>query len=364
MSDTYGKLEIPVAAPADPKAEATGDPALTVWASFFKAYINAKGLAAWAKVYPRANASNPQVPPVLTTWTHRPDDETIAHFSERDLPALFIYRASGAEQKWEWQDGRVARDTITMLWVFPTGGQEADRIRVPFVNALVKLIDDGIESYRDPSWVYPGDPDPIAATLAANPIAVRLAGATQTSPVTWAGAQLDGATGNATFAPARAAIVVCSGSAGAFVVGSTVSITGLNVLGLTHTRTITITGLGTFATDYAFTKITSVTVAAQTSTAGVISVGLGAYQGYGSVVLRFAPQGLKRAGTWKAQPITIMLQTGDVKTPRYYDALEVPLEMFEVLTRDLTRFDPLNGINALINGGPGAYEQDAQFDPP
>lgn len=353
---TYGALTIPVAAPADPEVEAVGDPALDVWASFLKAYVNTYGGAAWAKAFPRALAT--QIPPVLMTFTHQPTDETIAPFNERYLPALFVYRAGGPEQKWEWLDGRVARDVITLLWVFPTGAQAAERIRVPFVNALVKLIDAGLEKMLDPCWVYATDPDPLAASIVADPNAIKLAIATSTSPQTYSGAALDGAIGGAAFDQPRAATVTLSGPSSAYVNGSTITITGLDVLGLAQTRTLTInTGAipGTLSTDYAFKRITSATAQAQASTAGSIEFGLGAFVGRGSVLLDFAPVGLKRAGQWKAQPITIPVQQGDRTVPRYYDAVEIPLEAMEIWERD--DYDTLGGVEGSLVANQGGYTQ-------
>lgn len=353
MTDTYGALSIPVAVPADAEVSATGDPALDVWASYLQAFINTYGAAAWAKVFPRALGAA-QIPPVLKTFTHQPTDETIAVFNERYLPALYLYRASGAEQKWEWLDGRIARDTITLLWVFPTGTQPAERIRVPYVNALVKLIDTAIEKYLDPCWVYPGDPDPLAASIDADPDAVKLSIATSTSPQTYTGAALDGAIGGAPFDQPRAVTVTLGGVPADFVDGSTLTITGLDVLGRAQTRTLTIDASlvpYTLTTDHAFRQVTSVAVAAQATTTGTLSVGLGAYQGRGSVVLNFAPNGLRRAGQWRAQPIT--LPTGgpnNTTVPRYYDAVEIPLEGFEVWDREYPAGAGLEGT-LVANGG-------------
>jgi hypothetical protein len=354
MTDTYGALSIPVAVPTDAEVSATGDPALDVWASYLQAFINTYGAAAWAKVYPRRDDNNNLIPPVLKTFTHQPTDETIAVFNERYLPALYLYRASGAEPKWEWIDGRIARDTITLLWVFPTGTQPAERIRVPYVNALKDLVDVAIEKYLDPCWTYPGDPDPLAASIAADPDAVKISIATSTSAQTYSGAALNGAVGNATFAQPRAATVTLGGVPGDFVDGSTIVVTGLGVLGTTLARTLTIdASLVPYAltTDYAFTKITSIAVAAQATTAGTLSFGLGAFVGRGSLVLNFAPTGLRRAGQWRAQPITIPTTgPGGATVPRYYDAVEIPLEGFDVWDREYPTGAGLEGT-LLANGG-------------
>ena len=362
---TYGATTIPVAVPTSPKTEAVGDPSLDVWAAYFKAYINTYGGAAWARVFPfKIPNGTTQIPPILMTFTHQPIDETIAEFNENWLPALFVYRSSGGEQKWEWLDGRIARDVITLLWVFPTGVQAADRIRVPYVNALVKLIDAAIEIQRDPCYAHPSDTDPTAASIAADPNAIKLQIATSTSLQTYTGAALNGVIGNATFVQPRAFTITCT-TAAAFVNGSTVTVTGLNVLGLSITRTITILTAsipGTFATDYAFTKITSIVVAAQASLLGLIEFGLAAYVGRGSLVLDFAPMGLKRSGNWTAKPIAIAITANGAMTStmRYYDAVEIPLEAMEEWDR--TNFATLNGMNGAVIANE-AFEQELVVSP-
>jgi hypothetical protein len=356
MTDTYGALSIPVAIPTDAEVSATGDPALDVWASYLQAYINTYGAAAWAKVFPRSLTG--PIPPVLKTFTHQPTDETIAVFNERYLPALYVYRASGAEQKWEWLDGRIARDTITLLWVFPTGTQPAERIRVPYVNALVKLVDTAIEKYLDPCWTYPGDPDPLAASIVADPDGVKLSIATSMSAQTYTGAALDGAIGSAAFDQPRAATVTLGGAPGDFTDGSTVVVTGLDVLGRPQSRTLTIDASQvpyTLTTGYAFTQVTSAAVAAQATTAGTLSLGLGAFVGRGSMVLNFAPTGLRRAGQWRAQPITIPTTgPGGANVPRYYDAVEIPLEGFEVWDRE---YPTGAGLEGTLLANEGGYSQ-------
>lgn len=357
MTDTYGAISIPVAVPADAEVSATGDPALDVWASYLQAFINTYGGAAWAKVFPRRDTSNNQIPPVLQTFTHQPTDDTIAVFNERYLPCLFLYRASGNEQKWEWLDGRIARDTITLLWVFPTGTQPAERIRVPYVHALVKLVDTAIEKYLDPCWTYPGDPDPLAASLAADPDAVKLAIATSTSAQTYTGAALDGAIGGAAFPQPRAATVTLGGAPGDFVDGSTLTITGLDVLGMAQSRTLTIDASQVpyaLSTGHAFLQVTSIAVATQATTTGTLEFGLGPYQGRGSMVLTFAPNGLQRSGQWRAQPVTIPVQIGDRTVPRYYDAVEIPLETFEVWDRE---YPAGAGLEGTLLANQGAYSQ-------
>jgi len=358
---TYGATTIPVTAPVNPLVEATGDPALDVWAAYLKAYINAKGATAWAAVFPRTNDSG-AIPPVQTAWTHQPTDETILPFSEKYLPALFVYRATGAANSWEATDLRVAMDTITLLWVFPTGAQPAERIRVPMVNALSKLIDAAVEADRDPSYVHPSDTDPTAAAIAADTDSIKTSVATSTSSASYSGAALDGVIGGASFAQPRTCTVTIGGASGAFVNGSIVTVTGLNVLGQQFTDTITISTTtipATLSTEYSFLQITQIDVEAQADVTGTLEFGLNAYQGRGSLVLNFAPTGFKRVGNWTAKPITIQTTDGNgVVIPRYYDALEVPMETYE---RWIPDAPTLNGLKGTVSGNGAGFVQQMQI---
>ena len=59
---------------------------------------------------------------------------------------------------------RTRTSTITLLWVMPPAQDAAARARQPITNALASGIDLAIERGRTPSFVVPGDPDPLAAT--------------------------------------------------------------------------------------------------------------------------------------------------------------------------------------------------------
>lgn len=358
---TYGAITIPVAAPADPLIEATGDPALDVWAAYLKAYINANGGLAWAKVFPRTRDAV-AIPPVLSTFTHQPTDDTIAPFNEKTLPALYVYRAGGAAHAWEATDMRVAKDVITLLWVFPTGAQPAERIRVPYVHAIVTLIDAAVEADRDPSYVHPGDTDPTAANVAADTDAIKTSIATSTSTASYSGAALNGVIGGTAFLQPRAFTVTISGDAGAFVDGSVVTVTGINVLGQPFTDTAVISTAtipATFSTTYAFLRIDQIDVDAQADVTGSIQFGLSAYHGRGSMVLNFAPEGLKRAGNWTAKPITIPVTNQDgVTIPRHYDAVEVPMETFE---RWIPTAPTLNGLRGTVSANEAGFVQQMQI---
>lgn len=367
MPDLYGSLPLPIPAPADPSAEAVADPALDVWAAYFKAFVNANGTAAWAACFPRAkgtqDAPGEQVPPIRATFTHQPTDDTAAPFNERHLPALYLYRAAGPAPRYEGIDRRVSRDAVTFLWVFPTGAQAAERIRVPYVNGLVKMVDRAIEAYRDPNYVHPLDASPTARTLPLEPEAVRLAVATSTSAQTYQGAALDGTVGGQPFQPPRALVVLCSSDPAAFVDGSLITVTGLDVLGRSCTREIAISTAGipgAFSSDHAFVRIDRIDVPAQASAAGVLSFGLGPYAGQGSVVLDFAGQGMSM-GRWQAQPIAIPMSEG---RPRYYDALQITLEMYEVFVEDLGKYAAHGGAEQTVDANAGGFVQTGFYLPP
>lgn len=362
----YGATTIPVAVPTSPLTEATGDPALDVWAAFFKAYVNANGSAAWAACYPRTNTLADPIPPIRTTHTHNPTRRTVLPFNERDFPALFVYRTGGAAPEWEWLDGRIKHDSVTCLWVFPTGAQDATRIRVPFANALQALFDAGIERMRDPSYVHPSDTDPTAATIAADPDSIKTSIATSTSAQSYSGAALNGVVGGATFVQPRAFTVTITGLPGDFVNGSTVVVTGKDVLGRTMTKTLTLSNAtvpATFSTDYAFTQITQIATDAQATTAGAFQFGLSAYQGRGSLVMNFTPIGFKRAGNWQVDQVEVEISSGigelATKEVRIYEAVSIPFETFEVWDR--TDFATLNGLNGVVSANQAAFEQEMRI---
>jgi hypothetical protein len=363
---TYGATSIPVAVPGNPLTEATGDPALDVWAAFLKAYVNAYGVAAWNACYPRTNTQAELIPPIRTTHTHNPTRRTVLPFNERDFPCLFIYRTGGAAPEWEWLDGRVKHDNVTALWVFPTGAQEATRIRVPFAKALQALFDAGIEKMRDPSYVHPSDTDPTAASIAADTDSIKTSVATITSVQTYSGAALNGVIGGTAFVQPRAFTVTITGPTSAFVNGSTVTVTGNDVLGRTMTRTIAISNAvspATFATDYAFTQITQVQTAAQADVLGAFEFGLGAYQGRGSLLMNFTPNGLKRAGNWQVEQVEVEISSGigdaPMKEIRVYEAVSIPFETFEVWDRD--DFSAFNGLNGTLSANQAGYEQEMRI---
>lgn len=359
---TYGATTIPVSVPANALTEATGDPALDVWATFFKAYVNRYAQAAWTACYPRVNTQAEPIPPIRTTHTHNPNRPTVLPFNERDFPCLFIYRTGGAAPEWEWLDGRISHDAVTCLWVFPTGAQDATRIRVPFANALQKLFDAGIEAMRDACYVHPSDTDPTAATIAADVDSIKTSIATSTGAQTYSGAALNGVVGATAFVQPRAFTATITGLVGAFVNGSTITVTGKDVLGRTMSKTLTIsteTIPATFSTGYAFTQITQVVVAAQAALTGAFTFGLSAYTGRGSLLMNFTPIGFKRVGPWAVDQVEVEISAGITESPiretRIYEAVSIPFETFELWTRD--DYATLNGLDGVVSANQAGFEQ-------
>jgi hypothetical protein len=126
------------------------DPCLAVILDFLGTFLvtdeNARGI--WDKIGGQTQA-------VRTLWLHDPAD---AVFSTSFLPALFMWRQS-AQQAYLADDYLQDTTVVKGLWVFPEADQAIQRQRAPFANVLSKLIGDGIERGRTPSWLQPGDTD-------------------------------------------------------------------------------------------------------------------------------------------------------------------------------------------------------------
>jgi hypothetical protein len=164
----WGLISVPTQ-PA-PDGEAQGDPALWIYLQFLKAFLQTdrQVTALWA-----ASGMAPGAVVVNAIRAHNPGDDQSSTpglgLTTKDLPALYMWRkdeagATTVEQIAE--DWRIATSEVRLLWVFPemanTGIQ---RTRATFVDALAKCIDTAIELGRTPSFVVPGDPDPLAATI-------------------------------------------------------------------------------------------------------------------------------------------------------------------------------------------------------
>jgi hypothetical protein len=151
-SGVYGGMSIPTATPA--AGEAVTDPALSLVGLYLRAFVNAYGGAAWRAVAPGTD-------PVATVYTHDPRRRQ-AYFNEAELPAIFLTRTGGAPRERVAEELRIIVDTVALLWVFPLGKREQQRVREPFVAGLVRLIDRALDATRDPCFIVAGDTDPNA----------------------------------------------------------------------------------------------------------------------------------------------------------------------------------------------------------
>lgn len=163
IADRWGAVDIP-AQPAPQIAGFNptlypGDPALTYVLSFLYAFLvtdgnaNVPWFAQWG--YPLINSP-------LSLFDHNPSE---AVFNTSYLAALYLWRddQQGGQFEREADDWEVETSNWTMLWALPLGGQELQRQRAAYANQFVKAVVTGLERGLTPSWVQPGDPDPLAA---------------------------------------------------------------------------------------------------------------------------------------------------------------------------------------------------------
>jgi len=159
VADTYGLLAIPVAVPA--ADQPVGDPVIGVLLEAFQAVLNAHISTAWG-----AAGIAPNIPTVRASFGHDPNKVV---FSERDLPALFLWRDGSAIESFDQTaDRRIATDTLKLIWVFPAAKQEPQRRRAPVTRAVVAVIDGFLKRNRDPAWIATGDASARAALDGSN----------------------------------------------------------------------------------------------------------------------------------------------------------------------------------------------------
>ncbi len=328
MADAYGAIALPLAAPGDD--EAATDPGLSLIGNYFAAVLNARAQTAWSVVDPPitglATAAGPVVIPVVkTVYTHDPNEVV---FNERDLPGLFLWRSGGAKPEWIAEDYRTTNDTVTCLWIFAPAQQQSRRIRRPFWNGVYKLLDRAIEAQRDPAFAVEDDPDPLAATVAAAPTAIKLSFDAPLADTDYTGASLDGATGHAAFATHQLPTVTVSGEDGA----GTVLFTGLGADGEERTSRVDLGAAATYSGDWSLTQVTSVSIPAQQ--AGVtLTLGLGGAVGLGSNVVTLGA--FQRIEVEKWAPRIVALVMGEDKSAsRSYESLEISLRVEERWIRD------------------------------
>lgn len=344
MADRYGAIPLDIPAVEDRHAEACGDPALRVVADFLAAVINARATTAWQSIA-TLNGKPRKDRPVNAAYT---DDPVNTTFTEKDLPALFVFRSQGGPSEDMAADYRVARSTWTVWWMMRKTTDEKKAVRAPFLNAIGKIIDAALDTGRHPAYVQEGDDDPYAPSHEADAAAIATAFATSTAVLELSGADLDGEVGGAEMNPPRSPTLTITGDTASVAVGSTVTWTGLNALGQEIAVAQTITGLGIVHAHYDFARVTSVAIEPQAGTGALMQFGLAARAGLGTHVLSAA--GLQDIRASRPTPKIINMPAGNETVP--YDALEVVLDVEERLTPDLEQYDLLDddsgadGINA------------------
>lgn len=350
MADQFGGLTLPTVSPNS--GDAVGDPTLSLLSNYVSAVINNDCVTAWGAIAPGNNSPNP----VRRIFFHNPLEDG---FSEADLPALYAYRGEGTGEEHYAEDYLYERGTILLLWVWPTAVQVTRVSRQPFANAIRKAVERAVYLERHPAFAATGDADPTATTLAALPQVIKLPVATSASPQSYSGGALDGLTGAAAVLPPRAVTATLGGSAGAFTPGSTITVNFINVVGAADSAVFTlpnpVVAPATFTAGFAAKQITSVAVAAQASTAGTISVGLGAYAGLGTEIFDFAP--MMELGVTKARVADLRIQKGPDSAN--YHMLELTLTFAERLVRDLG--PTIQGANTTYQNSSGNVTDRSQW---
>ena len=354
MSDRFGAVDVPLL-PSPAPTDGVTDPALSILGRFIAAVLNANAQQAADAVVPQR--SGVSVPVVRAAFTH---DPKLYIFNESALPALFIWRARG-KPSWLAEDIRQFEDELQLLWVFMPASQEVQVRRDPLLNGITKLLDYAIESYRSPSYVFAGDSDPQAATLARAPTSIKLQFATSVAPQSFSGAQLDGSIGIGDVSPRRAIGVSLAGDPSAFADGSTVTITGRDVLGSLLSIQLTIARASipyVLATGNDFSSVESVSIDSQLSTAGTISIGTESFAGLGSQFMVEAGLTACKLSEWKDDTLVIDVPNGD---KRAYPALGAVISITELLKFDLTTRPENNGSGSAFVRSDGSVIEQALY---
>lgn len=338
MADNYGNPTIPLPVPA--AGETVTDSGLSRFGDFCKTILNTYGQTAWNAVAPpitgaATSAANGAIPLVRSVLTHNPEQIV---FNEKDLPAIYLDRVSGERPYWYAEDYRNTEDRWRLLWVFRPSQQYTQVARNSFTNGIVKVLDRAIEDIRDPAWALASDTDPLAASVAALPSAIKTAVASSTSAQAYSGVALDGSIGSASFSPARQPTVTIAGSASSIVDGSTVTFTGIGADGSARTSVVVLVQSdvpGTFTGDWSLARVDSIDVDAQAGIAATLAFGLGAFAGIGSSMPTMC--GLQRIeiASWRDLRVSV----GVDSETKQYDALEISLTAIERLVRDLSLYD-------------------------
>lgn len=153
MAHEFGGIVLPVAVPED--GEALADPALDVLGGYLSAVLISWAGTAWLS---RA-AGEPIVRTVQLC------DPSEAEFIERELPALYVWRAE-VDTEYVAEEVTGNKSKIQLMWVPPPKTtQVVWAQRSAIINAVAKVITAALDLDRHPAWVRAGDTDTAAATL-------------------------------------------------------------------------------------------------------------------------------------------------------------------------------------------------------
>ena len=151
MSDTFGGISVPVAAPV--AGFPAGDPALKYVADFVKAVLVARCATAWASVAGTESICK-------TAFYH---DPTVGSVSYSDCPSVHVWRSViGTEQMAD--DWTTQESTLRVLWLMHPADQDKRITQTPMFGAIAKVLRSRLYRGRDPSWKITGDPDTLATT--------------------------------------------------------------------------------------------------------------------------------------------------------------------------------------------------------
>ncbi len=337
MAEKYGDNAFPVPPPV--RGEAAGDRVRSILLGLVKAVLNAYVTPAWNDVCPGKKV-------VETTFPFNPEWEM---FRDGGLPAVYLWRNTGDAPERMGDEWREQRDFVHVRWVFPVQPQTVAKLREPIVGALTKALDRALFNTRDPAYVHPDDTDETAPTYLEELDALVTLKATSTSAQTFATTGFDGARGQASLTriPKRGVVINLRGSAASWVHGSTVVVTGEDVLGnaVVHTLTVDTSRVpGRLYTTSSLTKIVSVVVGPQADAAATFSIGLGARAGCGTSIVNFGHFDVEMEKAAQFVPVTIAFKNSPKVNK--YPAIEWVLRIPERLVPDAAAYQtPGAGID-------------------
>ncbi len=329
MADTFGLLPLPATAPAT--GEAAGDPLLSVLGAILKLVLNADLDAVWQGVtdggaYPVAS--------VLLT------DPRKTAFSERDTPALCVFRAGGQPIDDLAADYGREASTVGVLWLWPASTQAKQQLRAPLVSAFHKAIGRALLKGRHTAYVAAGD--------AADADAIKTSIATSTGSASYSGAALNGAKGG-TPATARAVTVTTTAATAAYNITDPIVFTGTDLDGDAWTESLYLTatnGGETIEGVWSLGSVTSVVVPAQLLATGAFTFGYAAAPAseLGSPIIdALGANRVRISRAAQLTEVTIQIASGERGSmPRVHLGAELELAVEEILALDATAYDDLD----------------------